>query len=47
MTKITIELTEEEDKQLKHILVDKSMPKAKYIEQIFKEHLKYMEAQPI
>lgn len=40
MTKITVELTEEEDKQLRYILVEKSIPKAKYIEQVFREHLK-------
>ena len=41
MTKITIELTNDEDKQLRHLVIEKNVPsKAIYIKNVIKEHLK-------
>lgn len=41
MTKITIELTNDEDKQLRHLVIEKNVSsKAIYIENVVKEHLK-------
>lgn len=40
MTKIAIELSKEEDTQLKHLIIEKAVPsKAKYIESIIRQHL--------
>ena len=43
MTKITIEITDKEDKQIRHLMVDNDIVvKSKYIEKVLREHLAIM-----